>query len=106
MAETYPVHPRFPGNREIPKADALPSTLSVWTLADPEIHMSRTIEHRADQNRKDTLDESGPPDPSTGVSPMTGPELPTVVDRHASKTGTSRCTVIDVLCRLTRGACR
>ncbi|KAF9790828.1 kinase-like domain-containing protein [Thelephora terrestris] len=76
----------FPGGREIPKAQAIPSTLSTWSLADPEVYISRTNKPRTDPNRQEMQDEPGPADPSTGSLPGVDPELPTTVGRHPSET--------------------
>ena len=60
--QLIPIHPRFPGKREISNTRPLPSTQSTWTLMDP--HPEKQIEPRTDPLRQETLDELGPDDPS------------------------------------------
>jgi hypothetical protein len=52
-----PILPRFPGKRETPKSQALPTTLSTWTLVDHEVHSG---EPRPDPPRQDTQDVVDP----------------------------------------------
>jgi hypothetical protein len=75
VADTYPIPPRFPGQRGTSATQALTRAPSVWTLVDPEVDGS--AEARPDPHRKDTqdVDEPGPQDPS-------GPEPSTSGDRY------------------------
>jgi hypothetical protein len=41
ITATYAPPPRLPGEREMPRMQALPSAPSAWTLMGPEVHLDR-----------------------------------------------------------------
>lgn len=75
---------RFPGKREIQKSRALPSTLSTWTLVDPEDDLDRDARPRPDPSRQDTqeADDPGPHDLPAGSQPQPGPEPQPPIATH------------------------
>jgi hypothetical protein len=67
-AGTHPTSIRFPGKRETPEAQPIPSALSTWTLVASDGQLDRITEPHPDPPRRDTLDEEEPmlQDPSVG----------------------------------------
>jgi hypothetical protein len=82
--QLMPMRSRFPGQREIPRPHALPSTFSTWTLVDPEVHLERQARPRPDPPRQDTqeVNDPGPYDSSAGSPPQPEPEPQPSVDIH------------------------
>jgi hypothetical protein len=76
-AGTHPAASRFPGKREMPVAQPLPSASSTWSLVASDGQPDGITEPRPDAPRQDTLDggEPMPQDPSVG-DPQVGRREP------------------------------